>query len=192
MTGERTTGEREPGREGAIAAIVAAATELFTEQGPAATSLRDVARRAGVNHGLIHHYIGSRDDLLHLVFATVSERARAGVVQADDPVEALRALRRQGAGRDGYARLLAWAILEGRDPAAFHGRSPALDAVVDAGGSDSRELRVAVAMAMVQSLGWKLFGDYVRVAVGLDDADELRAELERMVDGIVAGSVANR
>ena len=35
-----------------------------------------------------------------------------------------------GAGRDDYSRLLAWSLLEGRDPAEFHGRSSALEAVI--------------------------------------------------------------
>ena len=42
--------------------------------GPAAISLRDVAARAGVNYGLIHQYIGTKDDLLRLVVQQVSEQ----------------------------------------------------------------------------------------------------------------------
>ena len=47
-----------------------------------------------------------------------------------------------------YSRLLAWALLEGYDPALLHGRSSALDAVVQASGGDSRELRVALEHAV--------------------------------------------
>jgi AcrR family transcriptional regulator len=45
-------------------AILAAAVELFTEHSPASVSVRDIARHAGVNHGLIHRHFGSKDDLL--------------------------------------------------------------------------------------------------------------------------------
>jgi AcrR family transcriptional regulator len=163
--------ERRPGREGAVDALLDAAEVLFVERGPAAVSLRDVARRAGVNHGLIHHYIGSRDDLLELVFTRATERARAAVADLDDPGDALDALRSLGGASDSYTRLLAWALLEGHDPARFHGRSAALDTIAEASGRDSRSLRVALAASMVQTLGWKLFGEYALVAAGLDDED---------------------
>lgn len=178
---------RRPGRDGAVEAIVAAARELFAERGPAAVSLRDIARRAGVNHGLIHHYIGSRDDLLRLVFRTSTDAARDQVAGSADAADALRRLRAVGADRDDYARLLAWALLEGHDPAAFHGRSSALDAVAAAAGEDSRDVRVALAVDMVHTLGWKLFGAYAVNAAGLDgeDADTVRRDAEALVDGLV-------
>jgi len=45
-------------------ALLAAAVELFAETGPASVSIRDIARHAGVNHGLVHRHFGSKDDLL--------------------------------------------------------------------------------------------------------------------------------
>jgi AcrR family transcriptional regulator len=181
------SGSRPRGRESAVEALVDAARGLFAVHGPDAVSLRDIARAAGVNHGLIHHYIGSRDDLLKLVFARSTEQARHEVEDARDVTEALDALRNLGAGSSDYARLLAWALLEGHDPAEFHGRSAALDAVVRASGHDSRELRLALAMATVQALGWKLFGDYARLAAGLGDEDPevVRRDVETLVDHLV-------
>jgi AcrR family transcriptional regulator len=188
-----TAHERRPGREGAVEALVAAARAQFVRRGPGSVSLRDVAREAGVNLGLIHHYIGSREDLLRLVFAASTEQARRGVEGAKDPTDALRRLRRVGGSSDDYTRLLAWALLEGRDPGDFHGRSSALDAVVGTADSDSRELRVALALAIVQTLGWKLFGAYALSAVGLDDADPelVRHETEALVDRLTSDAVAN-
>lgn len=181
------------GREASTAALIRAARELFAEQGPSAVSLRDVARRAGVSHGLIHHYIGSRDDLLRLVFADSTERARALIEGAADPVDALERLRTMGAGRDDYSRLLAWSLLEGRDPAEFHGRSSALEAVLATDPVRSKELRIAVAASMVQMLGWKLFADYAIAAAGLDDADreQLREHIERTTH-LLVGDAAGR
>jgi AcrR family transcriptional regulator len=169
------------GREASTEALVKAARELFAEHGPSAVSLRDIGRRAGVSHGLIHHHIGSRDDLLRLVFATSTEQARALIDGATDPVDALARLRSMGGDREDFSRLLAWSLLEGRDPAEFHGRSSALEAVIATGPAESRELRIAVAASMVQLLGWKLFGEYAIAAAGLDesDRDELREAIER-------------
>ena len=45
-------------------ALLASAVELFAQHGPASVSIRDVARHAGVNHGLVHRHFGSKDDLL--------------------------------------------------------------------------------------------------------------------------------
>lgn len=45
------------------AAILAAATEEFAALGYEATSLRSVARRAGVDPALVHHYFGNKADL---------------------------------------------------------------------------------------------------------------------------------
>lgn len=45
-------------------ALLDAATELFAEHGPASVSIRDVARLAGVNHGLVHRHIGNKNDLI--------------------------------------------------------------------------------------------------------------------------------
>jgi TetR/AcrR family transcriptional regulator, repressor for neighboring sulfatase len=179
---------RPRGRESAVEALVETARQLFAEHGPDAVSLRDVARTAGVNHGLIHHYIGSRDDLLRLVFARSTDQARRAAEGADDVTSALHALRSLGEGGSDYSRLLAWALLEGHDPAAFHGRSAALDAVARAGGDDTRDLRLALAMAMVQTLGWKLFGHYAVLAAGLDDEDPeaIRRDVEALIDRLVS------
>lgn len=44
--------------------LVAAALELFVEQGFAVTNLRDVAKRAGVSKGTVYLYFRSKDELL--------------------------------------------------------------------------------------------------------------------------------
>ena len=52
--------------------LIAAAADMVGEVGPRAMTVRGVAERAGVNHGLVHHYFGGKDGLaeaamLHLV-----------------------------------------------------------------------------------------------------------------------------
>jgi predicted nucleic acid-binding protein len=44
--------------------LLASAIELFAQRGPAAVSIRDVARHAGLNHGLLHRHFGSKDALI--------------------------------------------------------------------------------------------------------------------------------
>src|SRR5688500_11297880 len=50
-----------------IDAVAEGAHRLFVERGPAAVSLRDISAEAGVNLGLIHRYVGGKDDVVALV-----------------------------------------------------------------------------------------------------------------------------
>jgi AcrR family transcriptional regulator len=54
--------------------ILAAATELFAERGPACVSMQDVARAAGVGMGTMYRRFGDRAGL---TFALLGERHRA-------------------------------------------------------------------------------------------------------------------
>lgn len=57
------TGRRPGGGDGARAAILAAARSSFAEVGYDATSLRSIARTAGVDAALVAHYFGSKERL---------------------------------------------------------------------------------------------------------------------------------
>ena len=54
---------RRPGTPDTRAGILAAARTQFAAQGFARTTIRGVAREAGVDPALVHHYFGSKDDL---------------------------------------------------------------------------------------------------------------------------------
>jgi len=38
--------------------------DLLIEEGPSGLSIRNIAKKAGVNHGLVHHYFGSKENLM--------------------------------------------------------------------------------------------------------------------------------
>jgi TetR/AcrR family transcriptional regulator, repressor for neighboring sulfatase len=114
-----------------VASLVAAATELFAARGPDGVSLREIAAHAGLNYGLIHQYVGSKDELLRLVIARSTSTTAARFAQAADVGEALELLQGPvGVDRPAYPRLLAWAILQGRDPRELAGPSPALPQLI--------------------------------------------------------------
>lgn len=54
---------RRPGESGTKEAILAAAKEVFGAKGYDATSLREIARAAGVDPALITHFFGSKEGL---------------------------------------------------------------------------------------------------------------------------------
>jgi AcrR family transcriptional regulator len=66
-----------PARVEATEALLAAAESLLVEVGYAGITVRRLAERAGVNHGLVHYYFGSMQDLL----LRVVERFTEGLVE---------------------------------------------------------------------------------------------------------------
>jgi AcrR family transcriptional regulator len=74
--GEGPRPPRQRGRASSERALIDAATGLFAERGPSAVTVRMIAERAGVNHGLVHHYFGSKQGLVRAVLADLAERGR--------------------------------------------------------------------------------------------------------------------
>ena len=65
------------GRREAIAALLDAAEHLLVEQGYGAITTRKLAEQAGVNHGLVHYYFGSMEE----VMVQVLERFTARLIE---------------------------------------------------------------------------------------------------------------
>lgn len=61
--GSRVTGVT-PARAAAEGALLDAAERLLVETGYASITTRRLAEQAGVNHGLVHYYFGSNENLL--------------------------------------------------------------------------------------------------------------------------------
>lgn len=62
-TADRKAG-RQPVRETNVEAFLDAAERVLVREGAAAISTRRLAQEAGQNHGLVHYYFGSVDELL--------------------------------------------------------------------------------------------------------------------------------
>ena len=56
--------KRERGRAAVEAALVEAACAMLAEFGPKVMTVRNVAARAGVNHGQVYHYFGGKEGLV--------------------------------------------------------------------------------------------------------------------------------
>lgn len=139
--------------------------------------MREVAADAGVNYGLIHQYVGTKDDLLRLVFQKSSEEYAQHFADAEGAEDAIAFLMRPKSSE--YVRMLARSILEGHDPATILGQSPAMTELsrqiaqdAEDGSTESIDARVKVAALTSVSLGWGLFGSFVKGITGLDDVDD--------------------
>lgn len=58
------TGDAGRGAEAVKRALIEAAARRLGEAGPSNVTVRDIAKRAGVNHGQVHHYFGGKRGLL--------------------------------------------------------------------------------------------------------------------------------
>lgn len=104
------------------AAILQAARQLFAERGIAAASIRDIAKAAGVSHGLVQQYFGTRARLVAAIieneieeFGKLSAAGQAG--GADGALENFRSMLASGESRfRDFALLISRAELEGVEP----------------------------------------------------------------------------
>ncbi len=165
-------------------AILVAAAELFAERGPAATSIREIAARSNVNHGLVFRHFGTKEQLVgavldHLGMATTT------LVQTGAPAEEVeRAL-------DRHLRVMARALLDGYPAGQLQTRFPGVSQLVDQvrpQHHNDLSARLAVANAVALQMGWRLFEPFLRSAAGIDeltDADlrqAIGAEVARIVE----------
>lgn len=76
--------------------IISAANDVFTQKGYTGASLGDIARIAGVNKSLIHHYFGNKEDLylaiLRRFFPTYAGRLAVYLRQAETAEDKLSAV----------------------------------------------------------------------------------------------------
>jgi TetR/AcrR family transcriptional regulator, regulator of cefoperazone and chloramphenicol sensitivity len=130
----------EPGRD----AIVRSALRLFGEGGVAATSLRAVAKAAGVSPALVVHHFGGKEGLLAAVDEVAME-AFAAAYEEGEPVEGPALLRRR-------AEQTARVMRERPDVCAYAGRTLA---EATPAGLDRFRLMIAGGRAEVGSLAEK-------------------------------------
>ena len=75
-------------------ALSAAARQLFTERGYAATSTTEIVERAGVTRGALYHHFAAKDELFRAVFEQLEGEVTGHVAQealtSADPLEQLR------------------------------------------------------------------------------------------------------
>ncbi|WP_019927838.1 helix-turn-helix domain-containing protein [Nocardia sp. BMG111209] len=166
MTERRAAPPREGpvGREAVAAAVLTHAADLFAERGPTATSIRDIAERAGVNHGLVFRHFGTKDELVGRVLDHLGTESGTLAAAEGFSVTDPRFAR--------HLRVLARCILDGYPVETLQQRFPVMQQLLDrtrADHPDDRTAALAVAHAAAFGLGWQLFEPFLRVSTGLQD-----------------------
>jgi AcrR family transcriptional regulator len=145
--------------------VLAHAADLFAERGPAATSLRDIADRSGVNAGLIFRHIGNKEAVVAAVLDFIAD----DLVSARDASSARAEVE---ARIERSWKVIARALLDGFDVGRLQHGFPNVEQLVAAARDrhgDEHAARVATADALAFQLGWRLFGPFLRAATGIDD-----------------------
>lgn len=162
------------------AAVIAAASELFGRDGVGGVSLREIATLAQVNPGLITRYVGSRSELIRVVFEDLTARlveeltAEPSAARGFEPDTVM--------GR--WTRVLTHLVLTDSDAAIEIGRAPVevlSEAVEGMYGLDRDAARLRVTQVMASAIGWRLFEPYLVASAGIDSLsiEDFRVELTR-------------
>jgi AcrR family transcriptional regulator len=177
--GTGTDTHRSYDRAATEAGLIEAATQLFDRRNPGSVSVREIARLAGVNHGLVHHYFGSKQALVQAVLDDLSAKARSSLavgtaMDQDSPVLT-------------YTRILGRVMLEESDLTPLPASHPILVQLAslarDVGGLDDRSARIRASQGAALAMGWLLFEPLLIQSSGLQDEDPmyLRDELRVML-----------
>lgn len=171
------------GRAEVAAAILEAATDLFAERGPAATSIRDIAARSNVNHGLVFRHFGTKEQLVGAVLDHLGANLSALLGTDTPPAVLEKSLDRQ-------MRVMARTVLDGYPAGQLQKRFPNIATLLDGVRplyDDDVKARLAVANALALQFGWRLFAPILRSATGIEELTdaEIRqatgAEVQRIL-----------
>jgi TetR/AcrR family transcriptional regulator, repressor for neighboring sulfatase len=153
------------GRDEVTAAILDSAAQMFAERGPAAASIRDIAARAHVNHGLVFRHFGTKEQLVAAVLDHLAAKLTMltdGKASADE-IEVATSR---------HLRVIARALLDGFPAGKLQSSFPAAARLLDSIRPEHETeegARLGAANAIALLLGWQLFEPFVRSATGLGD-----------------------
>ena len=163
--------------------LIVAAGELLGEVGPRSMSVRNVAERAGVNHGLVHHYFGGKDGLMKAAMKRLVEEHAvfAREVSHGDPIPAPLLLNHDPK----YLRAVVRAVLDDEMELATteitEGVSVPRGAItyaVENRNMDESDvhMKAMVAVSMAMEMGWAALEPFLFavVEVASNEEEEVR------------------
>jgi len=182
------------GRDAVAEALIQATGELLGEVGPSRMSVRDIAERAGVNKGQIHHYFGGKQALITAAVRSLAHDLYLRTQESHDASEDVLAPLVLD-GQRPYLRALTRIILDGDlELASLEFREEIsvpqllLGVVAETRGLESPDerLRAGFAAAMAMELGWSAFGPHIMRAVGaVDDPEVVERIRDRVAEVVI-------
>jgi TetR/AcrR family transcriptional regulator, repressor for neighboring sulfatase len=159
------SGEPPVGRDAVVPAILEAAADLFAARGPAATSIRDIAARSKVNHGLVFRHLGSKEKLVGAVLDHLGQQLTA-LIDSGAPAEEL------DAALDRQTRVMVRVLLDGYPAGELQSTFPNIVRLLERVRptfDDEVQAKLAVANAIALQLGWRFLAPFLRSALDLGD-----------------------
>lgn len=159
--------------------LIVAAGELLGEVGPRSMSVRNVAERAGVNHGLVHHYFGGKDGLMKAAMTRLVEEhaAFAKEVSHGDPIPEPLLLNHDPK----YLRAVVRAVLDDEMELATteitEGVSVPRRAIAHAVENlkidePDVHMKAMVAVSMAMEMGWAALEPFLFAVIEIADTEE--------------------
>ena len=179
--------------------LIRATAELLGEVGPNSLSIRAIAERAGVNHGLVHHYFGGKDALLQAAMQHLVHEHHAYAMEQSrrQPLPAPFAL----LGDPTYLRAVVRAVLDNEMSLARTELTEdvsvprnAMKHLVRERGDDEPtvEMKAKVGLAMAMEMGWAALEPFILSVVDAatpEEQEQIRVEARRVRNRLVAEMV---
>ncbi|MBV1866118.1 MAG: TetR/AcrR family transcriptional regulator [Rhodobacteraceae bacterium] len=184
------------------AQIVAAATKLFSKKGFYRTTIKEIAKQAGISPGLVYLYVREKEDILLLVLLQVVEGYVKEIPKAIEGIEdpMLRLMKTVDAycrvvDRLSAATVLAYRstkslsvnrrqIIQNRELETNAIVADVIDGCMEAGLIRPLNVDVLIYQLVLIAHGWALKSWYLRSRVSLDDY--IAASLENLLTGVLS------
>lgn len=161
-----SAGSRAPGRAQAEQRLVLAAVDLLASRTPSSISGRQLANRAGVNYGLIHHYFGSASEVLAQASRLIRDQFYANE-SGPGSIPDFFSMR----AHPGYVRALTHIALDAK-LAATGDHFPVVGALLDRHrsrhGEPTASERCRYLLVAAAQLAWSLFEPLFATALSRD------------------------
>jgi TetR/AcrR family transcriptional regulator, repressor for neighboring sulfatase len=171
----RMTAETPPrGREAVRVALLEAAAHCFAEKGIAATSVREIAAYAQVNHGLVHRHFGSKETLLRTLLKQLAHNVDLrleslyGTQELPPPTQLIPQIFAGTREVGLHWKVLLRALLEGITPDELQSDFPVFRRLVGSYrtlGCDEETALAEAALVFSTGLGFLTFQGYIERAV---------------------------
>lgn len=156
--------------------ILNAAEDLLATEGIEQVTLRQIAERAGVQHGLITRHFGTKQDLLREVVDRGVRRAHAELKAQPGAIEGVAALLRYYQDHPAAIRVTTQAALNGLSPKVAMSRFPTVAELLrrleEEEGLDLETAKVNAALGNSLVLGVVLMRPWLLASTAIEGVEE--------------------
>ena len=188
----------------ASVAILRSTGELLARKSPSEVTLREIAKHAGVNYGLIHRHFGTKDELVLQLFRAFSDYGGSLMRDTGSIYTALQQAFNAESGA--FAEIFAWVILDRVEPERVWADRSLMGELAEQIETTWQQgtpppltrqrfdPRVLATFASLVISVWEFYAPYVAVMGDYADRDpgEVKAEVLDLLQLLVAATAPDR